>query len=444
MQDKKKNGSQSSSQKKKTQSKASKPRPRKTRGSPSKSFQQRDPSRLKEPKMATRGATGQLVGEDLVATLGSSGTEIKAGDVLLDIQLNPELMALPRLTSLSKLFKRWRIRSMTFEYRPTATIQPGQLLGYIDYDPYTDAKAGTNLQRLQRATASYGEKPVNITNTKTWSVMKMPVALQIHSENVSNPTNWYVFGRFVIYANSNIAANVDCGNIVCKYDIEFLFPSYEIPPATANGIAPPGFFFEGDWNSTTQSYENTMFYSSSNDLKSHVSIDGADVTVQQLEHDQASIYNRMYMGFISVSAQSAAYYGAVSMTTGWTSIYYPDRGEYNSASSRGNQFVMMELSNQSNIIKFFPNKIDVGNFTVRVVFTQCCDFNYSPSLRSVPLESKEQKRSFDCERKSTTDLDLSKVQLHRSGTVAPPTTPSLTASSSTLTNATVSSGWFRV
>jgi hypothetical protein len=440
MQDKKKSGSKSSTQNKKTQKKTSKPRSKSGRSSPSKSFQQRDPSRLKEPKMTTRGATGSLVGEDLVATLGSSSTEIKAGDVLLDVQLNPELMALPRLTSLSKLFKRWRIKSMTFEYRPTATIQPGQLLGYIDYDPYTDASAGTNLQRLQRATASYGEKPVNITNTKTWSVMKMPVALQIHSDNVTTPTNWYVFGRFVIYANSNIAANVDCGNIVCKYDIEFLYPSYEAPSSVSNGVAPPGFFFEGDWNATTQTYDNQMFFTSSNDLKSKVSISGPEIKVTNLTCD-ANPYLNTYFGFITMTAQSSAYYGVGEEIKGWTEVFRPKRGEYNSADSRGNLFLIAELSDSVNSLRMYPSKYDVGTFQVRVVFGRCADFNFvGPCL---PKELKETKQS-PSEQKSTDEQALQRVPLYRSGTSAPPTTPNGSGSSSTLSSATVSSGWFRV
>lgn len=442
MQDKKKSGSKPSTQNQKASKKGSRPRSRKSgsRASPSKAFQQRDPNRLKEPKMTSRGAVGSLVGEDLVATLGSSGTEIKAGDVLLDVQLNPELMALPRLTSLSKLFKRWRIRSMSFEYRPTATIQPGQLLGYIDYDPYTDAKAGTNLQRLQRATASYGEKPVNITNTKTWSVMKMPVALQIHSDSPSTtPTNWYVFGRFVIYANSNIAANVDCGNIVCKYDIEFLFPSYETPSGTSNAVAPPGFFFEGDWNSTTQTYDNQMFFTSSSDLKSLVTITGPEVSITGLALD-ANPFLNTYLGFIGVSAQSAAYYGAISGWAGWTDVFVPSRGEYNSASSRGNQFGIYELKSSSNLFRFTPNKYDVGNFQVRVVFTRCCDFDFVQNPEGKEMKDKI-KPILDVK---STDDKTQLVPLQRSGTSAPPTTPIGSGSSSTLSSATVSSGWFRV
>lgn len=437
MSDTKKSGSRPSPKKKSPASSGktkSSRRARRARPGPAKAFQQRNPSELKEQKLTVRGSSGHLTGEDLVLTLGSSGTEIKAGDVLADIVLNPELMNLPRLTSMSKLFRRWRLRSMSFEYRPTATIQPGQLLGYVDYDPYTDAKEGTNLQRLQRATASYGEKPVNITNSRTWNVMPFTTPLQIHWDSETTPSNWYVHGRFIIYANSTIAINVDCGNIVCKYDIEFLYPSYEIPAAAAVAYSPPGLMMTAMWDGPISQYTNVSYKGCTQDLRSHLSMNAEDILIQNLPV-LADPSANTYCIWMLVGAMNTAVFPSAYDPIGMTDVYTPKRGEYSTANSYSQQLTIRKLTDEKNSIHLKPNST-TGVWPVVLILSRIADFTV------VPRESKESKEVVESK---TTVQGLEKVLL--TGTIAPPNSPMASSSSSSssttgVTSSSLGKGWF--
>lgn len=226
-------------------------------------FQQPNPKRATNPsptiRRTGRGDVASIPGSDLVATISvPEEKKFSAGDILVDVRLNPVLMALPRLLALSKLYKRFRIVSMVFEYEPTATIQPGSLLGIVDYDPFDDPTIGTPLQRLQRARATYGEKGVNITNKGSWSVVPMKESLFINSDLVGN-SHWSEYARFVIYANSDIAVGTACGSVTVRYSVEFSHPSYETPGASLYGIQGYSWFdtYSGSEEKITASQVDT-------------------------------------------------------------------------------------------------------------------------------------------------------------------------------------------
>lgn len=248
-------------------------RPRRSRRTTGKrtgprAFQQPNPKTRSAPpriRSSRRGDVAIIPGNDLIATIAAGETKISAGDVLVNVAINPEEMKLPRLSTMSRLYRRFRITSMSFEYEPTAVIQPGSLLGFVDYDSFESPATGTPLERLQYARATYGEKGVNITNRGSWKVEPMKESLFIHEDLATGHSHWHDYARFVIYANSDIAPSTPCGSVVVKYTMEFSHPTYEAPP-TSNTISPIGYGFKASWNATSKTITAVTLFDES-DLK---------------------------------------------------------------------------------------------------------------------------------------------------------------------------------
>lgn len=278
--------------------------PRKTRKGPSRrtargprAFQQPNPRvKFQAPKIRTtnKGDVAIVPGNDLIATIAAGETKISAGDVLVNVIINPEEMKVPRLSTLSRLYRRYRITSMRFEYEPTATIQPGSLLGFVEYDSFELPTGGTPLERLQYARATYGEKGVNITNAGSWNVVPMKDSLFVH-QDLTTTSHWHQYARFVIYANSEIAPETPCGSVVVKYSIEFSHPTYESPPTLVSS-PPLGYGFRKDYSFSEGKITGTTVFDVS-DLKVTVGPDPSSgcIIPLSLPYDSKEPANNYFM-----------------------------------------------------------------------------------------------------------------------------------------------------
>lgn len=431
-----------------------KSQPRRRSAAPSRSFQQPNPRKpsASSLRVNTRrsGDVAVIPGDDLVASISvSDEKKVSAGDVLISLVLNPESMGLPRLAALSKLYKRWRIKQMEFYYEPTATIQPGSLLGYVDYDSFDDPTDGTPTQRLQRARATYGEKGVNITNRGSWKVLPMKEDLYIHSDLITNSSHWHQYGRFVLYANSDIAVGVACGTVCVRYVVEFLHPSYEIPPTSFDPIQ--GYRWIDTWDYpegkitstevdpmsflpgisvTTQLYSNartiTLPYSNSTDNQNWYLFTCSCNSTEILTWTLTSP-----VGIVGHSAMLGTYFASTSNRPTMSMVVH--------VTAELNSFILATPG---------PGKDCMSEF----IITRCRPVSILVKPRAA-REEGDTKESKDMKvsgieqpsgQKSTIVPDLTRVPLQRSGTSAPPTTPIGSGSSSSLSSATVSSGWFRV
>jgi hypothetical protein len=166
-------------------------------------------------------------GSDLLANLSTS-TEVKAGDVMLNVLINPIALGVKRLGTEASLWKRWAINNLRFEYAPIAPYTVGgQLIGYVDYDPLDDPTSGTATERLQRAASSYGEKPFQVSQSASWTMTKVKQSSPLYVDSDTAPDIQLAHaGRLVVLAGSVLGASTALGNLIMHYDITFQMPQY--------------------------------------------------------------------------------------------------------------------------------------------------------------------------------------------------------------------------
>jgi hypothetical protein len=81
------------------------------------------------------GSRCRIIGTDFLTSVSIGATAAVAGDVLVNQVVNPAVLAVARLATMSKLYERYKFRSLKFRYKPAANATiSGSILGYVDYD----------------------------------------------------------------------------------------------------------------------------------------------------------------------------------------------------------------------------------------------------------------------------------------------------------------------
>jgi len=190
---------------------------------------------------ARDGHMCRFKGTDFLTSVTIGGTAAAAGDVLYTAVVNPAVLGVSRLATVSKLWERYKFRSCKFRYEavcPTTTA--GQLIGYVDYDTYDDPTGISGAQNLQRAAAHYGEKPVRVWDKTFWEIKDVDPLTDLYVDSDGSDPRWTNQGRLVVLAASAITSSTACGNIYLDYDVEFYIPQLEQTPSTGYGYKLTG------------------------------------------------------------------------------------------------------------------------------------------------------------------------------------------------------------
>lgn len=198
----------------------------------------RNPMKGVKTKMAASSC--HTKGTDYLCSINVGATAAAAGDVLYTTVVNPSTLGVSRLATFSRLYERYKFRSLKFRYAPVANATvSGQLIGYVDYDTYDDPTGVSGVQNLQRAAAHFGEKPVQVWQGSEkpvfWEIKDIDPMTDLYVDTDGSDARWTNQGRFVLLAASTIGANQACGNIYIDYEIDFYIPQVEI--SNANGAA---------------------------------------------------------------------------------------------------------------------------------------------------------------------------------------------------------------
>lgn len=193
--------------------------------------------RMKPMTIRSRdGSSCRIRGTDFFQAVTSGAANV-AGDVLISAVVNPALLGVSRLATMSNLYERYKFRSLKFRYDPIANATvSGQLIGYVDYDTQDDPTGIVGVQNLQRAAAHYGEKPVQVWQGSEkpvfWEVKDVDPLTDLYVDADGTDPRWTNQGRFVLLAASALPAATALGNIYLDYDIEFYIPQLELTPIT--------------------------------------------------------------------------------------------------------------------------------------------------------------------------------------------------------------------
>jgi len=79
---------------------------------------------MRMPRVSTRsrqdGSCCRIKGTDFLTSVNISGTAAAAGDVLVSQVVNPKMLGVARLATMSQLYERYKFRSLKFRYSPVA------------------------------------------------------------------------------------------------------------------------------------------------------------------------------------------------------------------------------------------------------------------------------------------------------------------------------------
>jgi len=206
---------------------------------------------LKVGKSVT-SAVAKLVGGDFVSTISSlfsvssekgvitrrpftmlrghsNSTYAQAGDVMLNIPINPKTMGLPRLRNQSVLYEKFQFPKLVLKYHPTASaMTSGQLVGYVIYDAKDVPPEGGGEKNLQRAFSAFGAKAVQVRDVTSWELkLKDPSASFYVDTQVSGDTRLSEQARFILLAASDFSESIALGSISVDYAINFYYPRVE-------------------------------------------------------------------------------------------------------------------------------------------------------------------------------------------------------------------------
>lgn len=207
-------------------------------------------------------------GSDLLANLSTTSAAL-SGDILQNVLINPLSLGVKRLGAEALLWKRFEIISLRIEYAPIAPYTTGgQLIGYIDYDPKDDPTIGTGAERLLRAASSYGEKPFQISQSASWTMLDVPRSSPYYVDSDSTSDAQLAnAGRLVVLASSALPATTALGNLILHYRIKFLMPQYNVVSPSSSilhaptgcyerreltGVGGSGFYYE--WKDTNSDH----------------------------------------------------------------------------------------------------------------------------------------------------------------------------------------------
>jgi hypothetical protein len=195
-----------------------------------------NPMRPVRMQTSRDGSRCRIIGTDFLTSVSIGATAAVAGDVLVNQVVNPAVLAVARLATMSKLYERYKFRSLKFRYKPAANATiSGSILGYVDYDTQDDPAGLSGVQNLQRAAAHYGENDVQLWGGNQpvyWEIKDVDPLTDLYVDSDGTDPRWTNQGRFVLLASTAIAANTPCGNIYIDYDIEFFIPQLELSPTT--------------------------------------------------------------------------------------------------------------------------------------------------------------------------------------------------------------------
>jgi hypothetical protein len=200
----------------------------------------KNPMRSQKMRTRTDGAVCRIKGTDFLTSVNTGASGLSAGAVLVSQVVNPSQLGVARLATMSRLYERYKFRSLKFRYAPIANATvSGQLIGYVDYDTYDDPITSGGQQNLQRAAAHYGEKPVQVWQGSEspvfWEIKDVDPMTDLYVDSDGTDNRWTNQGRFVLLAASDLNSNLACGNIYLDYDIEFFIPQLEMTPNTGFG-----------------------------------------------------------------------------------------------------------------------------------------------------------------------------------------------------------------
>jgi hypothetical protein len=123
-----------------------------------------------ENRRPINNAVTRLSGSDLIAKLTVHADISTVGDsILLKLPVSPSAYPGTRITQLSQLYERYRLRKFNIRYVPAVPVTLAcQLLIYVDLDPNDDPTAITSVEQLLRqAVAQTGSQQWNFHCAKT-------------------------------------------------------------------------------------------------------------------------------------------------------------------------------------------------------------------------------------------------------------------------------------
>ena len=202
-----------------------------------------------ENRRALNNRTISLKGSDFLGTVTAKAERLAAADAILqEFPVTPSGYPGTRVTQLSQLYERYRLRKFNFRFVPAVpTTVACQLLFYVDLDPLDDPSGITDLDILIRqATAQTGSQQWNFHAPKM-----IPMAtrrddqLYYTGEDKQNlrfsqqGTGYLIQITDILDINGAAASDdIVCGSVYVDWECDFQTPQIN-PESTVLALRTP-------------------------------------------------------------------------------------------------------------------------------------------------------------------------------------------------------------
>lgn len=153
-----------------------------------------------------------------------------AGDILAEIPINPKQIGQTRIKAMSGLFQKFRFSNVRMHYHPTCgAMSAGQIVGFFVYDADESVLSGGGSTNLQLAFSSYGQKPVQVKDPKTWNMELRDPAATFYNDEGTSDERLSTQARFFLMAASDFDAESasNLGTLSIEYALDFFYPKVD-------------------------------------------------------------------------------------------------------------------------------------------------------------------------------------------------------------------------
>ena len=190
-----------------------------------------------------------LRGSDFLGTVTAKGVRTTAQDALLaTFPVTPSGYPGTRVTQLSQLYERYRLRKFSFRFVPAVpTTVACQILFYVDLDPLDDPTTISDLNILIRqATAQTGSQQWNFHSPKSIQMaMRRDDQLYYTGEDKQNlrfsqqGTGYLIQVTDILDINGTASTDdIVCGSVYVDWEVDFQTPQIN-PEATVLALRTP-------------------------------------------------------------------------------------------------------------------------------------------------------------------------------------------------------------
>lgn len=173
-----------------------------------------------EPVQTPYGPGVKMRGREFLSVITTGPQTMSAGSSILALPLNPRVLALPRLSIMSKLYTRFIFNKFCLNYCKSAGTQNnGSLQIFGVYDPTVDptVRPGETLiayaaQRGATDLSLYQDAYLTMDDSHFKDLLFL---------EPDDDLRWTMQGVVFVIASGAIAANLECGKIMLDYEVTF-------------------------------------------------------------------------------------------------------------------------------------------------------------------------------------------------------------------------------